>query len=235
MHHLQRSLFSCKLFHKHRAHEKRKEAHEAHNNHAHTKCVCVTDWVRIDFIYGFEWHVVVSLAAVCFWHRLFYFLFEFFSTFFFFIFFCELDDIDCLLRMKLHLCPVCVCESMLIMRTLCTVYSVYGAIMLLKKDTHSERIRDNIGAYSKNSHFVEVNNFVSLSETWQTDKFHFFSHSYFMLFMSLDVDGRHNKKRITSALPNKFDQYTLSLTLSHKLRLENSGPKCIPIIFIIQF
>lgn len=124
---------------------------------------------------------------------------------------------------------------MLIMRTLCTVYSVYGAIMLLKKDTHSEKIRDNIGAFNKCSHSVEVNNFVSLSETWQTDKFHFFSHSYFMLFMSLDVDGRHNKKRITSALLTKFDQYTLSLTLSHKLRLENSDPKCIPIIFIIQF
>lgn len=135
----------------------------------------------------------------------------------------------------------CVWESMLIMRTLCTLYSalysVYGAIMLLKEDTHSERSRSEttLNWTHNRIHTVEVNNFVSLSETWQTDKFHFFSHSYFILFMSLD--GRHNKKRITTLL-TKFDQYTLSLSLSAAQIGKDSeakrfGPKCIPIIFII--
>lgn len=129
-----------------------------HSNHAHNVCMYVSECVRIDLIYGFEWHVVVGLTAVCFWHLVFYFLLLLLFL---------VGSIDSTLRMKLHLCLVCVHVDK--MRMLCILCTWHNKMLWI------ERKRDNIEHTTGFILSIGVNNFGSLSETWQTYKFLFFS------------------------------------------------------------
>lgn len=164
--------------------------------------VCMWLWVWIDLIYGFEWHVVVCLAVPCAFDIVYFIFFFCVSSSSTSIFSCAYE-LGCILTVYWEWnCIYALCDNAYMYVLILSLWR-NNALFFLKKRERKRQHGTQNRVYT-----VEVNNFVSLSETWQTYKFLFFSHSICILCVcgSMSSDGRLNKKRISITLLTKFDK-----------------------------